>query len=162
MGKQASATLGAQRKAAWRNRLSRCAASKQTVEALSRREAVPVGTVDGWRARLRARDVPSPTFANLGLCCRSAEPKLGVNVGFLLILGREDATSKNMYIFEREVNWHRYRIAAQSVWGAERGRSVSRQVVLGPAEPPRVADLSATQTVGTRGVGDVGALIWTA
>jgi hypothetical protein len=67
-----------------------------------------------------------------------------------------------MHIFEREVNGHRYRIAAQSVWDAERGRSVARQVVLGPAEPPRVADLSATQTVGTRGVGDVGALIWVA
>ena len=67
-----------------------------------------------------------------------------------------------MHIFEREVNGHRYRIAAQSVWDAKRGRSVARQVVLGPAEPPRVADLSATQTVGTRGVGDVGALIWVA
>jgi hypothetical protein len=67
-----------------------------------------------------------------------------------------------MHIFEREVNGHRYRIAAQSVWDAKRGRSVARQVVLGPAEPPHVADLSATQTVGTRGVGDVGALIWVA
>src|SRR5215472_33168 len=67
-----------------------------------------------------------------------------------------------MHIFERTVNGHRYRIAAQSVWDAERGRSVARQVVLGPAEPPRVVDLSATQTVGTRGVGDVGALIWVA
>lgn len=67
-----------------------------------------------------------------------------------------------MHIFEREVSGHRYRIAAQSVWDAQRGRCVARQVVLGPAEPPRVADLSATQTVGTRGVGDVGALIWVA
>jgi hypothetical protein len=67
-----------------------------------------------------------------------------------------------MHIFEREVNGHSYRIAAQSVWDAQRGRSVARQVVLGPADPPRVADLSATQTVGTRGVGDVGALIWVA
>ena len=67
-----------------------------------------------------------------------------------------------MHIFEREVNGHRYRIAAQSVWDAERGRSVARQIVLGPAEPARVADLSATQTVGTRAVGDVGALIWVA
>src|ERR1700681_1773487 len=55
-----------------------------------------------------------------------------------------------------------YRIAAQSVWDAERGRSVARQVVLGPAEPPPLADLRATHTVGTRGVGDVGALIWVA
>lgn len=69
---------------------------------------------------------------------------------------------KEMHIFERQVNGHRYRIAAQSVWDAQRGRSVARQVVLGPADPPRVADLSATQTVGTRSVGDVGALIWVA
>src|SRR5713101_1167513 len=67
-----------------------------------------------------------------------------------------------MYIFDREVNGHRYRIAAQSVWDAERGRSVARQVVLGPADPPPLADLRATHTVGTRGVGDVGALIWVA
>ncbi len=67
-----------------------------------------------------------------------------------------------MHIFEREVNGHRYRIAAQSVWDAEQGRSVARQVVLGPAAPPPVADLRATRTVGTRGVGDVGALIWVA
>jgi Transposase DDE domain len=67
-----------------------------------------------------------------------------------------------MHIFERQVNGHRYRIAAQSVWDAQRGRSVARQVVLGPVDPPRVADLSATQTVGTRAVGDVGGLIWVA
>lgn len=67
-----------------------------------------------------------------------------------------------MHIFEREVSGRRYRIAAQSVWDSRRGRSVARQVVLGPAEPPRVADLSATLTVGTRGVGDCGALVWVA
>src|SRR5258708_6604308 len=67
-----------------------------------------------------------------------------------------------MQLFEREVSGHRYRIAAQSVWDAERGRSVARQVVLGPAEPPPLADLRATHTVGSRGVGDVGALIWVA
>ncbi len=65
-------------------------------------------------------------------------------------------------MFEREVNGHRYRIAAQSVWDATRGRSVARQVVLGPAAPPPVADLGATRTVGTRAVGDVGALVWVA
>lgn len=69
---------------------------------------------------------------------------------------------KDMHIFEREVNGHRYRIAAQSVWDAQRGRSVARQVVLGPAAPPPVADLRATRTVGTRGLGDVGALVWVA
>jgi transposase len=69
---------------------------------------------------------------------------------------------KDMHVFERVVNGHRYRIAAQSVWDAVRARSVARQVVLGPADPPPVADLGATRTVGTRRVGDVGALIWVA
>ncbi|CAB3721028.1 hypothetical protein LMG22037_04767 [Paraburkholderia phenoliruptrix] len=67
-----------------------------------------------------------------------------------------------MHIFEREVNGHRYRIAAQSVWDAKKGRSVARQAVLGPVAPPPVADLRATRTIGTRGVGDVGALVWVA
>lgn len=67
-----------------------------------------------------------------------------------------------MHVFEREVNGHRYRIAAQSVWDSARGRSVARQVVLGAAAPPPVADLGATRTVGTQAVGDVGALVWIA
>jgi len=67
-----------------------------------------------------------------------------------------------MHVFVREVNGHRYRIAAQSVWDSTRGRSVARQVVLGPAAPPPVADLGATRTVGTQAVGDVGALVWVA
>jgi len=67
-----------------------------------------------------------------------------------------------MHIFEREVGGHPYRIAAQSVWDPERVRSVARQVVLGPAGPPPVADLAATRTIGTRAVGDVGALVWVA
>jgi hypothetical protein len=67
-----------------------------------------------------------------------------------------------MHVFERAVNGHRYRIAAQSVWDSTRGRSVARQVVLGPAAPPPVADLGATRTVGTQAVGDVGALVWVA
>jgi transposase len=67
-----------------------------------------------------------------------------------------------MHVFEREVNGHRYRIAAQSVWDATRGRSVARQAVLGPAAVPPVADLGTTRTVGTRAVGDVGALVWVA
>jgi hypothetical protein len=67
-----------------------------------------------------------------------------------------------MHVFEREVNGHRYWIAAQSVWDPTRRRSVARQIVLGPAAPPPVADLGATRTVGTRAVGDVGALVWIA
>jgi len=67
-----------------------------------------------------------------------------------------------MHVFEREVNGHRYRYAAESVWDPVRGRSVARQIVLGPAAPPPVADLGATHTVGTRKLGDVGALVWVA
>jgi hypothetical protein len=66
MGKRASASPGTQREMAWRNRLARHAASKLTVEAFCRREAVPVGTFYGWQARLRARDanvVLAPTTA---------------------------------------------------------------------------------------------------
>ena len=67
-----------------------------------------------------------------------------------------------MHIFERVVGGRRYRIAAQSVWDAQHGRCVARQVVLGPAAPPALANLSATHTVGTRALGDVGALVWVA
>ena len=67
-----------------------------------------------------------------------------------------------MHIFERDVGGRRYRIAAQSVWDSKQGRCVARQVVLGPAAAPSLADLRATQTVGTRGLGDVGALTWVA
>lgn len=69
---------------------------------------------------------------------------------------------KDMHVFERDVNGRRYRIAAQSVWDPVRGRSVARQTVLGPATAAPVADLSATRTVGTQAIGDVGALIWVA
>lgn len=67
-----------------------------------------------------------------------------------------------MHIFEREVDGRRYRIAAQSVWDATAGRSVARQIVLGPADPAPLADLEKTRVVGTRSVGDVGALVWAA
>ena len=67
-----------------------------------------------------------------------------------------------MHIFEREVNGHLYRIAAESVWDPARGRSEARQIVLGPAGPPPVVDLAATRTLGTRALGDVGALLWVA
>lgn len=56
----------------------------------------------------------------------------------------------------------RYRMVAQSVWDPVKGRSVARQVVLGPADPPPTADLGETRTVGTQAVGDVGALLWVA
>jgi transposase len=56
----------------------------------------------------------------------------------------------------------RYRMVAQSVWDPVKKRSVARQVVLGPADPPPKADLGETRTVGTQAVGDVGALLWVA
>ncbi len=67
-----------------------------------------------------------------------------------------------MQIFERTMNSRRYRIAAQSVWDAGTKQPVSRQVVLGPADPPPTADFGAARVVGTRRVGDAGALIWVA
>ena len=57
---------------------------------------------------------------------------------------------------------NKYRMAAQSVWDSAKGRSVARQVILGHVDPPLKADLGATRTVGTRAVGDVGALLWVA
>lgn len=69
---------------------------------------------------------------------------------------------ERMNIFEREVGGRRYRIASQSMWDPARQRSFARQVVLGPADLPGVADLSRTRTVGDRRVGDVGALLWVA
>jgi hypothetical protein len=69
---------------------------------------------------------------------------------------------KEMNIFEREVGGRRYRIASQSVWDPGRQRPFARQAVLGPADPPPVADLSLVRTIGTQRVGDAGALIWVA
>ena len=67
-----------------------------------------------------------------------------------------------MNIFERVVGGRRYRIASQSVWDPRRQRPFARQAVLGPADPPPVADLGLVRTIGTQRVGDVGALIWVA
>jgi transposase len=67
-----------------------------------------------------------------------------------------------MNIFERQVGGRRYRIASQSLWDPARQRPFARQAVLGSADPAPIADLAATVTVGTRLVGDVGALVWVA
>lgn len=67
-----------------------------------------------------------------------------------------------MNLFERQVGGRRYRVASQSLWGSAKQRPFARQAVLDPADPPPVADLAATRTVGTRRVGDVGALGWVA
>ena len=69
---------------------------------------------------------------------------------------------KEMNIFERSVGGRRYRIASQSVWDPVRQRPFARQAVLGPADPPPVADLGAVRTMGARRIGDVGALVWVA
>ena len=69
---------------------------------------------------------------------------------------------KEINIFERVVGGRRYRIASQSVWDPLRQRPFARQAVLGPADPPPVADLGSVRTIGTRRVGDVGALVWVA
>jgi hypothetical protein len=69
---------------------------------------------------------------------------------------------KEMNIFEREVGGRRYRIASRSVWDPERQRPFARPAILGPADPPPVADLSRVHTIGTRRLGDVGALVWMA
>ena len=68
----------------------------------------------------------------------------------------------DMHIFEREMSGRRYRVAAQSVWDSVLGRSVARQAVLGPADAPPKSDLGETRTIGTRSVGDTGALLWVA
>lgn len=67
-----------------------------------------------------------------------------------------------MHFFERTIGGRAYRLAGQAVWNPARQQSYSRQVVLGPVDTPVVADLSATRKVGTRRIGDVGALAWVA
>ena len=67
-----------------------------------------------------------------------------------------------MNVFERLVGGRRYRVASQSLWDPFKQRSFARQAVLGPADPPPVADLATIRTVGTRRVGDAGALVWIA
>lgn len=67
-----------------------------------------------------------------------------------------------MHFFEREMRGCRYRIAAEAVWDAAKRRPYSRQVVLGPADTPRTIPLSGARVIGSRRVGDVGALKWVA
>ena len=67
-----------------------------------------------------------------------------------------------MNIFERCVGGRRYHIASQSLWDSARQRPFARQAALGPADAPPVADLALTRTIGTRRVGDAGALVWVA
>jgi len=69
---------------------------------------------------------------------------------------------ERMNMFEREVAGRRYRVAAQSLWDPVRQRPFARQAVLGPADAPPVVDLGLARTIGSRRVGDVGALVWVA
>jgi hypothetical protein len=67
-----------------------------------------------------------------------------------------------VYFSEKLVGKRRYLVAAQAVWDSKAGRPYSRQVVLGPADPPPKVELSEMRTVGRQRVGDVGALVWVA
>ena len=67
-----------------------------------------------------------------------------------------------MHFFTRESSGRRYRVVGQSVWDAGAGRSVARQVILGPADSPPSVNLANLRVIGQRGVGDVGALLWVA
>ena len=67
-----------------------------------------------------------------------------------------------MYFFERLVNGRSYRVVAQSVWDRRKKQPISRQILLGPADPAPVANLAKTHVVGTKRVGDAGALGWVA
>jgi transposase len=69
---------------------------------------------------------------------------------------------EGMNIFERQIGGRRYRIASQPLWDPAKQRPFARQAVLGSADPAPVADLGSTRTVGTRLVGDIGALVWVA
>lgn len=69
---------------------------------------------------------------------------------------------QKMHFFTRESSGRLYRVVAQSVWDSTLGRSVARQVVLGPAEPAPKLELSELRVHGQRAVGDVGALLWVA
>jgi len=67
-----------------------------------------------------------------------------------------------MFIFERTIGKRAYRIAAENVWDPVKQRSFGRQAILGAAGKPPNIDLSKAEVVGTRSVGDVGALVWAA
>ena len=104
----------------------------------------------------------SGTFANLREYGAPEKPPAPLEMHFWLAIGAQICLDERMNIFERSVGGRTYRIASQSLWDSARQRPFSRQAVLGTADPPPVADLGLTRTVGTRRVGDVGALVWVA
>jgi len=92
----------------------------------------------------------------------SATGPLSLRARFLLTLGGRVWLAERMNVFERVVGGRRYRVASQSLWDPTRQRPFARQAVLGPADAAPLADLSLTRTVGSRRIGDVGALTWVA
>ena len=77
-------------------------------------------------------------------------------------MGPKECIVEGMYFFERRVNGRSYRVVAQSVWDPRKKQPISRQILLGPADPAPVANLAKTHVVGTKRVGDAGALGWVA
>jgi transposase len=67
-----------------------------------------------------------------------------------------------MVIVERPFRGRFVRVAMDSVWDPRRAQPRSRQLVLGSAEPLPLVDLSQVKVLGTRALGDVGALAWLA
>jgi hypothetical protein len=67
-----------------------------------------------------------------------------------------------MYFFERVREGRRYRYVGETEWDAARQRPRARQILLCPVDAPKRVDLSKTETVGRKRIGDVGALAWVA
>ena len=67
-----------------------------------------------------------------------------------------------MYFFERVRKGRRFLFVGETEWDAAKQRPRARQIELGPIDSPTGVDLSKTETVGRRRVGDVGALVWVA
>lgn len=67
-----------------------------------------------------------------------------------------------MYFAERTINGRRFRYVGETEWDAKKQRPRARQIVLGPVDAATSVDLSQTETVGRRRIGDAGALAWVA
>lgn len=67
-----------------------------------------------------------------------------------------------MYFFERERQGRLYRYVGETEWDAARQRPRARQILLCPVDAPKQVDLSKSETVGRKRIGDVGALAWVA
>jgi transposase len=67
-----------------------------------------------------------------------------------------------MYFAERVIKGRRFRYVGETEWDAKKQRPRARQILLGPVEAPTMVDLSRTETVGRRRIGDAGALVWVA